>query len=323
MTFFNRREAMLASLAWASFGHALAAEGTFPSKPMRIVVPFGAGGTTDAMSRRLAQELQARLGQPVITENRPGGGGGIGAMAALAPPQDGHTLLLTSTSLVQAPLLNKTASYDPLQDFTPLAMLCSSSVVVAVPVQLNVRTMKELIAYVKANPGRTSYGSAGIGTTGHVWSEELKRRHGLDTAHVPYSGDAKLVTDLLTNRVQWYIGTPSLLSVHADAGKLRLLAVTGHERIAFLPQVPTFAEAGLPGFETMGWFGVFVAAKAPAEVRQFLKQEVTRIVQTPEFSAFLTEIRMSQPLRSDFEPEVRKAQVNWTRLIRDNNVKAD
>lgn len=209
----HRRIALktLAVTALATSG-ARAWSAGFPERPIRLVVPFPAGGTGDAIARAVSKELSPRLGQPVVVDNKPGGSTLLASRAVLSAPPDGYTLLLNNTSLVQQPILRGDAGYQALRDFTPLAAACEVPVVLAVPAGLNLHTVADFIAWVRTHPGSTSYASSGQGSTAHVIGEEFKRRYALDSVHVPYQGDAGMVVDLLAGRVQWTLGTPVLLA---------------------------------------------------------------------------------------------------------------
>lgn len=318
----KRRLAIAAGLsplltAWRG---ARAESGRYPNRLVKVIVPFAAGGTTDAMARKLGDALQARFGQTFIIESRPGAAGAIGAQAVLSAPADGHALLFTSTALVQAPLLTKKPAYDALRDFIPVAMTCTSPVVLGVSARLGTKTLREFIDYMRAHQGETSYASSGPGTTSNIYSEEMKRRFGFDSTHVPYSGDAKSTIDLVSNRVQFLMTTVTGLYPHAQQGSIRLLALTGTQRMPQIPEVPTFKEEGFDGFETTGWFGVFAAAKTPAGIVRQLREEVRKIAHGREYTSFLSEIKMMPPRDTEFADEVRKTQAAWAQLVKLNNI---
>ena len=312
--------AFLAATTACALTTARAADPTYPDRVVRFIVPFNAGGTTDVMARKLTEALAARLKQTVIIENKPGAGGTIGAVAALAPPNDGYTVLFTSTAIVQAPLLLKNPPYDPMRDFTPVAMVCISPVVMGVPSVLGTKTLTQFLDWARAHKGEVSYASSGPGTTSHITSEELKRRAGIEATNVPYTGDSRSSIDLIANRVQFYLTTPAGLAPLAEQGKLDLLAVTGKQRLPFLPDVPTFKEQGLDGFETVGWFGVFISSQAPEEAVQKLRREITRIVTGEDYVKFLAGIKMVAPNSEPFAPQVLQTQAAWGRMIKHNNI---
>lgn len=318
----KRRHAIAAGLVplLPTWRPARADNARYPSRVVKVIVPFAAGGTTDAMARKLGDALQARLGQTFIMESKPGAAGAIGAQAVLSAPADGYTLLFTSTAIVQAPLLTKKPSYDPLRDFIPLAMTCTSPVVLGVSAKTGTKTLKEFIDYMRAHKGETSYASSGPGTTSNIYSEEMKRRFGFDATHVPYSGDAKSTIDLVSNRVQFLVTTVTGLYPHAQQGSIRLLALTGTQRMPQIPDVPTFKELGYEGFETTGWFGMFASAKTPPQIVGVLREEIRKIAHGSDYGDFLAGIKMMPPRDGDFADEVRKTQAAWAQLVKVNNI---
>ncbi len=322
----HRRDSLktLAAAALAALGAGASAAG-FPDRPVRLVVPFPPGGTGDAIARAVAKDLSPRLGQPVLVDNKPGGSTLLAARTVLAAPPDGYTMLLNNTSLVQQPILRSDAGYEALRDFTPLAAACEVPVVLAVPAELNLQTVADCIAWLRAHPGRTSYASSGLGSTAHVIGEEFKRRYGLDSVHVPYQGDAGMVVDLLANRVQWTLGTPVLLAPQAAQGKLRLLAVTGTQRVPGLPQVPTFQQAGIEGFDVIGWFGFFAPARIPPAVAELLGTELAAAMQGAGYRQFL-DAAMMAPGRErgpQFLASVKTLDAYWRRLIAANAIRVE
>lgn len=321
----SRRHVLLSALPLLAAPAVTRAQGSFPSRPIRMIVPFPPGGTVDSLARRLSVDLAGPLGQPVVVDCRPGGSSLIGTDAVLKAPPDGHTVLFTNTSIVQLPILSRDATYDPMRDFRPLAMVCCSPVILSVPAALGVSTLADFIQYVRAHPDQTGYASSGHGSTGNVFGEELKRIARLDSVHVSYPGDSRVLIDLTTNRVQWYMGTPLSLAPSAKEGKLRLLAVTGTERLPLLPDVPTFTEAGMPGFEAVGWFGTFARSDVPPDRAHVLADRIAAIVRTPGFADFLQTNMMGQggTQGEDFGQEVAAIQATWSRMIRENDIRID
>lgn len=319
------RRLLLSALPALAAPAVARAEEPFPSRPVRMIVPFPPGGTVDSLARRLGADLGGALRQPVVVDCRPGGSSLIGTDAVLKAPSDGHTVLFTNTSIVQLPILSRDAAYDPIRDFRPLVMVCRSPVILSVPAALGVSTLAEFLDYVRSHPDRTSYASSGHGSTGNVFGEELKRIARLDSVHVSYPGDSRVLIDLTTNRVQWYMGTPLSLAPSAKEGKLRLLAVTGTERLPLLPGVPTFTEAGMPGFEAVGWFGTFARADVPPERAAMLTARIADAVRHPGFADFLRTNMMGQGGAggAEFGREVAAIQATWSRMIRENDIRID
>jgi tripartite-type tricarboxylate transporter receptor subunit TctC len=298
----------------------------YPSKPIRVVVPFPPGGATDLITRRIGERLTQRWGQPVVVENRPGANTIIGTEAVYRAEPDGYTLLMTSPAgLVQLPPLYPKLPYDPERDFLPLTQIAEVPTALVVPIDLPANNVKELAAYLKANPGKTSYGSLGLGSTLHIYGEAFKRQLGVDTVHVPYKGDAPAMTDLVAGRVQYLFNNPVSAIGFAKGGKVRILAVTGEQRLPVLPEVPTMAQAGFPGFEVVGWFAFFVHARTPRPVVEKLHGALSEIIRSPEISDFLKE-RGTLPTGIGLEEFARKVAAErrtWAKLIKDNDIRLE
>lgn len=253
------RRSFMASLAGASVlaGNRQVLANTWPSRPTNIVVPFPAGASTDVVARLLAERLRAELGQGFVVENKTGAGGNIAATSVVRATPDGYTLLFSSSGpLATNKLLYKTLSFDPLADFTPIALLGDVQGIVAVHPSLPVSSFAELVAYGKANPGKLTFGSPGFGLMGHITGELIQRKAGFQMTHVPYRGSAPLATDLLAGTVNVAIDFIPAYIPHVKSGAIRGLAVTSDQRAPQLPEVPTLAEAGLPDVNATGWFGL-------------------------------------------------------------------
>ncbi len=261
---------------------------SYPSRPVRLICPYPPGGATDIIARAIAIELSKELGQPVVVDNRPGAGGRVGAeMVAHATP-DGYTILLSGISAALGPLLYSKMNYDAVKDFTPIAALASFSNVLVVNPGVKAESVKELITLAKAAPGKLNFASSGNGATTHLSGELFKYLAGVDMQHVPYKGSAPAITDLIGGQVQMmFDNIPSALP-HVRAGKLRALAVTGARREAELPDVPTMAEAGVPGYESGGWFGLAVPAGTPREIVSKLNEAADKGTRSPEFVKRMT-----------------------------------
>ncbi|HEY8554796.1 MAG TPA: tripartite tricarboxylate transporter substrate binding protein [Burkholderiales bacterium] len=262
------------------FGHAHAQQ--YPTRPVRIIVPFTAGGPTDIVGRLLAQRLTEAFGQQFIVDNRPGGGATIGAQVAARSAPDGYTLLIGGiTSLAMAPHTHSTLPYDPFKDFAPISTLTRQPVMLMVHPVVPARSVKEFIALAKAKPGALDYASSGIGGTGHLAGELFKQVAGINMVHVPYKSAGPALTDLVAGQVQVMFGTllASVPLIRND--KLRALALTGPRRVEALPQVPTFAESGLPGFDASSWNCLVAPAGTPEPIIARLNAEVVRIVRDP------------------------------------------
>lgn len=282
MVQINRRHLMLGAAALGAGTRSARAQG-FPNRPIRMVVPSPPGGPPDLILRAIAPKLTAILGQPVITENRAGGGGIVGTAHVARQPADGHTCLFTTASHVNLVPFNENVTYDALRDFTHVTLAAQNfgqALVVHPGVQAT--SLQELIALARANPGRLTYVNAGNGTASHIPAELLKAMTDTDILSVPYRGVAEGTTDLLAGRVDmFFVGTQIALQ-HVEAGRLRAIALTGSRRWKGMPQVPTMQEGGLPGFNVVNWFGLWLPAGAPASIVARLQEAVASAVNEPD-----------------------------------------
>ena len=265
-------------LAIAAFAaHPAFAQG-YPNKPVKIVVAFTAGGTTDIMARTVAQRLAERFRQPFVIENRPGAGGNIGTEMVVRAPADGYTLIVNSVGpMAVNPTLYKNLPYNPLTDLVPVAQISDVPNVLVVHPSLNVTSVEGLVAYAKANPGRMNYASTGVGTSSHLSSFMLAARAGFEATHIPYKG-AEALKDLLTGRVQFMFATIPSVIQHIKAGNLVAIGVSSAKRSRSMPDVPTIAEKGYPGFEAGSWFGIFAPKGTPPEIIAALNQATNEII---------------------------------------------
>ena len=257
---------------------------TFPWKPIRIVVPYPAGGPTDLLARALAQGISPSLGQPVIIENKPGASTIIGASYVAKSDPDGHTILLCSDGTMSInPLTRANLPYDPQKDFAPLTLATFIPEYLYIIPSVPANTLQEFIALAKASPGKFNYGSYGRGSSAHIEAEAFKVATGTDLVHVPFKGGSEVMTAMLGGQIQVWIGSAVAPLQSVRAGKIKALAGMGHERSSFLPDVPTFTEAGLKGFESDPWFGLFVPAKTPKGTQDRLIAEMTKVMEQPAF----------------------------------------
>ena len=255
----------------------------YPTKPIHLIVPFPPGGPTDIVGRLVGQKLAAGLGQPVIVENRPGAAGTVGSTAAAKAPADGYTLLYGSTStLAIAPALYRDLAYDPRSAFAPISLVSRGAIVAAVNAELPAHTLQEFIALAKQSPGKLSYASAGSGTPPHLAAELFKSIAGVDLLHVPYKGGAPAINDLIGGQVQAIFEGQVVLLPHIKSGRVRALAITGMKRDPLLPDVPTFAEAGLPRYDAYFWSGLVAPAGTPAEVIAKLNSVLVQALNVPD-----------------------------------------
>jgi len=256
---------------------------TWPSRTVRLLLPFPAGGTADVVARLLAERLAATLGQQVIVDPKPGANGIIASDAVAKAAPDGHSLLLVSAAHASNASLYPRLPYDSARDFAPVALVAPPGpLVIAVHASLPVHSLRELIQHAKAHPGEVAYGSAGIGNTLHLAGEMLGQMAGIKLLHVPYKGAAPALSDLAGGQVQMMFNSALAVATFVKEGRLRLIAQTGLKRSPALPDLPTVAEAGLPGFEVTGWFGLLAPARTPADLVQRLNAEVNRVMALPE-----------------------------------------
>jgi tripartite-type tricarboxylate transporter receptor subunit TctC len=297
----------------------------YPSKPVTIVVPFSPGGATDIMARTLAEPLGKRLGQPVIVENRTGAGTMIASEHVSKATPDGHTLLLAASSLGIAPSLYSKVNYDPVKDFTPISLVASVVHVLSVHPSVPAKNVSELIAWVKANPTKANYGSVGAGTSTHLESELFATMAGVKMQHIPYKGSAPALMDLVGGNL------PIMFDAYASSGpfirenKIRLLAVTTAQRSKLLPDVPTVAESGLPGYEAMPWLGLVAPAGTPNAVVNKVHAELMEVLKDAavqeKFRSLGLDIIGNKP--AEFSDFIKKDIVKWAKVVKDSGAKAD
>lgn len=297
----------------------------FPSKPMKVVVPYPPGGATDMLARMIAQKFQEMWGQPVIVENKSGANGWIGNGTVAKAKPGGHTILLTISTIVSAPYLYDNIPYDVNKDLVPVSMLTRTPNLLAVPVSVPANTLEEFVELVRKNPKKFNYGSYGQGSTAHVAGEALNRQAGLDLVHVPYKGSAPLINDLLGGQVTAGFVDASTMRPHATGGKVRILAVSGTNRVNYLPDVPTFAERGYKGMELVGYFLMMAPAGTPPEIVKKISAAATSVLRMPENAARIEAIGMT-PVGST--PEELGAAMKsdadiFARAIKQANIKIE
>ena len=281
----------------------------WPSRPVRIVVAYPAGGATDIYARQLAAGMQEILGQPVLVENRAGATGIIGFDHVAKSAPDGYTLGIGLGALTIMPSLHSKLPFDVLRDFAPISVMLYSQNVLIVNPSLPVKSVKELIALAKSQPGKLNYASSGLGATPHLSMELLKSMAGIDINHVPYKGDAPAVTDVIAGQVQMYCSTIGGSIQHVRSGRVRALAVTGKVRAAALPDIPTMEEAGLPGYEIVSWYGLIAPARTPPEIIDRLNAAVVKVVSNPE---------MREKIIASGSDPATNTPAQFQALIRDN-----
>ena len=279
--------AALGILACAAWLAPVAAQ-PYPSRPVRVIVPFPVGGIADIYGRIIAAKLGDSWGQPIVVENRTGAGGNIGADLVAKSPSDGYSLVIGTigTHAVNVTLFSK-MPYDPVRDFAPVALILEAEGLLVVHPSVPAQSVPELIAYARANPGKLTYASAGMGTASHLAGELFKSMARVDMTHIPYKGNVPALTDLLAGQTSLIFATMPTVLPHAKAGRLRPLATIGSARSAAAPELPTVAEAALPGFDVTNWIGFFAPAGTPDDIVRRWNGEVTRIMQSPDIQARL------------------------------------
>ena len=297
------------------------------AKPIRMVIPFPPGGATDIIGRTVAQRLSANLGQQVVVDNKPGAGGTIGSdMVAKAAP-DGYTILMaTSSTHSIGPALNSRMAYDAFKDFVPVGHIANAPSVLVVGQGSKAGTAKELIAQIKANPGKYNFGSSGIGTYPHLSAEMLKwRAGGLFVVHIPYRGTGLVVTDLISGQITFLMDSIVSAQTHIKDGRVRALAVTGAKRSTSLPGVPTFEEVGVPGMAFSNWFGVFAPSGTPAAVVQRLNKELNAVMAGPDIVERLEKLGAEPTSGSpeQFAKTYRDEFESWKAVIQRASIKAE
>ena len=290
----------------------------YPAKPIRFIVPYAPGGGTDIVSRLLGQELGDAFGQQVIIDNRPGAGGTLGTDHAAKSPPDGYTMVLNGSSVALAPTLYTHLPYDTLRDLAPVSLVASQPNILAVHPSLPVQTVKQLLALAKAKPGVINYASGGNGSANQLATELLKLMTDTDFTHVPYKGTGPSLTDLLSGQVQMTISVMAAMLPFVNSGRLRALAVTGSKRSAAAPDIPTLAEAGVPGYEYDTWYGIQLPAKAPRPIVDQLNAEIGRILQKPQvrnrYAANGLDPVASSP--EEFSALLRSEIPKWAKVIK-------
>ena len=302
-----------------------AAAQQYPSKPIRFICPFAPGGGTDILARLLAQRLIEPLGQPVIVDNRPGAGGVIGAEIAARSPADGYTIVLGSPGpLTINPNLQK-VPYDTLRDFAPITLAQISPFVLLVHPSVPVNSVKDLIALARAKPGTLNYGSAGTGSVSHFSSEQFKALAGVDVVHVPYKGAGPYLIDLVGGRLQMAFENLPTVWPHVRSGKLRLLAVGTKSRSALVPETPTVAEAGVPGYESSTAFGVLAPAKAPAAAITRLNQELVKILRSADIREKMAAegVEAVGGTPQEYAAHIKAELASYARVVKAAGIKAD
>jgi len=294
------------------------AASSYPNRPLRMVVPFAPGGTLDFIGRILADKLADRLGKPIVVDNRGGANGIVGTEIVARAIPDGHTLLVVPAGFAVNPSLVKKMPYDTVRDLAPIGVLGDSFYVMVIPAGLPAGTLKEFIAWARARPGQLSFASTGAGAITHLAAELFRMMAGVDMTHVPYKGGGALMPDLLAGRVVAFFGTMPTVAPHVRSGKLRALAVSTAKRVNAAPEIPTFIEAGLPGYEVAGWFGVLTTGRTPQAIVQRLESELRAILSDADARERFLKQGMEVEHRSaaEFAQLIRSESAKWQKVIK-------
>ena len=326
MTICAVRASRFAIAAFAVCVCAAAPAQDYPNRPLRFIVAFSAGGAADLLARTLGQKVAERWGQPVVIDNRAGAGGVIGMQIAAHAPADGYTLLMGSSSTMAiVPALYADLSYDPVKSYAPVTEAALVPIILVVHSSVPARTIEELVQYAKARPGQLTYASSGAGATPHISGELFRRMAGIELVHVPYKGGGEAVAAVLGGQVQMSFGAVSTALPHMKTGRLRGLGVTSLKRLSAAPDIPTIAESGLPGYEVVQWFGVFMPAGTPSAIVARLNRELRNVLALPEirdrYSAQGVEPTSNTP--EEFAAYVKAEVVKWNKLLREMNIRGE
>jgi tripartite-type tricarboxylate transporter receptor subunit TctC len=298
----------------------------YPAKPVRLIVPFAAGGTTDVLARLVGQELGEALGQQFLVENRPGAGGNIGTEVAVKAAPDGYTLLMSfDGTLAINPNTYRKLAFDPQRDLAPVASVAQVPLLIVVHPGVAAETIGEFVALAKARPGRVNYSSAGNGSTGHLAGELFRARAGIDMVHIGYKGGGQAVQDLLGGQIQMVVTALPTVEGHLKGGKLRALAFTSAKRVPGAPDVPTLAESGFTGFEVVSWYGILAPAGTPPDIVRKLNAEINRILKLPavrdRMVALGTEPTGGTP--EQFAETIKADTARWAKVVADAGIRID
>lgn len=328
---FNRRSALgrvfaATAITYMACGALPAtAQERWPAKPVRLVVPFAPGGSTDVVARMLGQKLSVLWGQPVIVENRAGAGGNLGADMVAKSQPDGYTLLMASGSITINPHIYKNMPFDTKKDLAPITNVASGPMLVVVPDRSPVKSVKELVALAKETPGALNFGSAGVGSQVHLAGENFANAARIEVRHVPYRGEAVAYNDLIAGQIQLMVGNFAAASALLGPGRLRALAVTGKQRSVQLPDVPTVAESGMPGFENTGWFGFLAPAGTPPEIISKIQLDTAKVLAESDTKARLY-VQGMTPVgntAAEFAKAMDAESKLWATLVKTRNITAN
>lgn len=319
------RRVIIALFAWGLLPGLACAQPAYPTKPLRIVVPSSAGGGTDIIARAVSPRLAERLGQQIVIDNRPGAGTMIGGEVVAKSAPDGYTLLMCVSTLATNPVIYSRIPYNALADFSPITLVLTAPNVLVVHPSLPPKTVKELVWFAQARPGELNYASAGAGTAPHLAMALFMSMTGVRMVHIPYKGSAPAMVDLIAGQVTTMVATMLTGLPHVRTGRLRALGVTGAQRIAAAPDIPTMAEAGVPGYEAVQWYGLLAPAQTPREIVTRLNREVAAILQATEVrERFASDGGSPAPTTpEDFGRYIRSETEKWARVAKAAGIKPE
>lgn len=305
-------------------GHAQAAAG-YPERPVRLVVPFAPGGTNDVIGRIVAEKLAARLGQPFVVDNRAGANSVVGSEIVAGANPDGHTLLIVAAGFAINPSLRRKLPYDTVRDFAPIGLVGGGPYLMVVHPSVPAKTVNEFITWVKARPGQVNYASVGVGSPPHLAAELLKITAGIDMQQIPYKGGGAVLPDLIAGRVSMFFGSISTLQPHVQTGKLRAIAVTTVQRATAMPELPTFIEAGLAGYEVNGWYGLLAPGKTPRAIVSRLNAELREVLADADTRQRFQQRGMDPAPgpAQEFAALIRSEMAKWAKVIRAAGIKPE
>ncbi len=301
------------------------AQSPYPSRPVRLVVPFAAGGTNDILGRIVAERFAEKLGQPFVADNRAGANTVVGSEIVARAAPDGHTLLIVSASIAVNPSLMRKLPYDTAQDFAPVGNVASGPYLMVVHPAVPAKSVAEFIAWAKTQQGKVNFASTGTGGPPHLCAELLKVTAGIDMQHIPYKGGGAVLPDLIAGRVSMFFGSIATLKPHLDSGRLRAVAMSTVKRAAAMPEVPTFIESGLPGYEVNGWYGLFATGKTPRAIIERLNGTLQQILLDADTRAQLHKngLEPAPGSASEFNNLLRTELVKWANVVKAAGIKAE
>ena len=321
----NALRLTIAAMSFAAISIAHAQTASYPSRPVRLVVPFAAGGTNDILGRIVADKFAERLGQPFIADNRAGANTVVGSEIVARATPDGHTLLMVSASIAVNPSLVRKLPYDTERDFSPVGLVAGGPYLMVIHPAVPAKSVSEFIAWAKAQQGRVNYASTGSGSPPHLCAELLKITAGIDMQHIPYKGGGAVLPDLIAGRVSMFFGSIATLKQHVDSGRLRAVGMSTTQRAAAMPDVPTFIESGLAGYEVNGWYGVFTTGKTPRAIVERLNSALRQILTDADTRAqFLKNGLDPTPTSADeFAKLLRTEIIKWAKVVKAANIKPE